>query len=152
MTSKQQKIILALIMLLAGTLLFVMASTSRTQAQGTVQPTATNIGGGTAGGGDDDGGGLLLAYIELFVSPTPVGVESVVQWQDVNGDWNDVEGWKRELQNGYERWTVEAKDFNSGPFRWAVRNGQSGVVLGSSESFTLPAGGNQTTQVTITLE
>ena len=101
---------------------------------------------------DDDGGGPQLAYIELFVTPLPVGVESVVQWQDVNGDWNDVEGWKRQLQNVYERWTVEAKDFNAGPFRWVIRHGQSGFVVGTSDSFILPAGANQTVQVTIVTE
>ncbi len=99
---------------------------------------------------DDDGGGPILAYIELFVNPTPVGVKSVVQWQDVNGDWNDVEGWQRELQNGYERWTVEAKDFNTGPFRWVVRN--SGGMVGSSEAFTLPTEANQTVRVTVALQ
>ncbi len=108
------------------------------------------------GDGDGDGGGgggsSLLAYLELFVSPTPVGVEGVVQWQDVNGNWNDVGGWKRNLQNGYERWTVEAKDFNTGPFRWVVRNSQSEVVVGPSESFNLPAGANETLQVTMTLQ
>ncbi len=98
--------------------------------------------------GDSGGDAPLLAHIELFVSPTPIGVEAAVQWQDPQGNWHDVTGWTRVLQNGYERWTVEAKDFGTGPFRWQVRTGgPDGVVVGSSEPFSLPAGAGETLPV-----
>ncbi|MCP4994380.1 MAG: hypothetical protein GY934_11430, partial [Gammaproteobacteria bacterium] len=42
----------------------------------------------------------LLAHIELFVSPTPIGVEAAVQWQNINGAWEDVGGWSHPLENG----------------------------------------------------
>ncbi len=102
---------------------------------------------------DDGDGGVLLAHIELFVSPTPLGVEAAVQWQNINGAWEDVGGWSHPLENGYARWTVEAKDFGTGPFRWVVRSGgPTGVVVGSSESFSLPAGAGEMVQVYISTE
>ncbi len=98
--------------------------------------------------GNSGGDVPLLAHIELFVSPTPIGVEAVVQWQNINGDWEEVGGWRSPLENGYQRWTVEAKDFGTGPFRWVVRSsGPTGVVVGSSESFLLPSGAGQTLPV-----
>ncbi len=99
---------------------------------------------------DNSSGTPLLAYLELFVSPTPVGVEGAVQWQDPQGNWHDVAGWTHPLENGYVRWAVEAKDFGTGPFRWVVRTGgPTGVVVGSSESFSLPAGAGETLQVQV---
>ncbi len=103
---------------------------------------------------DDDGGGAsspLLSYIELFASSSPSGAWSVVQWQDPQGEWHNVEGWRGVLgSGGYQHWTVEAKDFGTGPFRWQVRQGgPDGTVLSTSESFTLPAGANETLQVQV---
>ncbi len=103
---------------------------------------------------DDDGDSRpLLAYIELFATSAPAGAWSVVQWQDPQGGWHDVEGWRSVLgSGGYQRWTVEAKDFGTGPFRWQVRqSGPEGTVLGVSEPFNLPAGANQVGQVQISL-
>ncbi len=97
---------------------------------------------------DDDGGTPLLASIELFASSASSGAWSVVQWQDPQGGWHDVEGWRSDLGAGYQHWTVEAKDFGTGLFRWQVRQGgPDGSVLSSSESFTLPAGANETLQI-----
>jgi hypothetical protein len=92
---------------------------------------------------DDDGGGSspLLAFIELHAPTAAAGSWSVVQWQDSAGNWHDVEGWRGLLEGGYQRWTVEAKDFNTGLFRWQVRQGgPDGPVLNISEPFDLPAG------------
>jgi hypothetical protein len=92
---------------------------------------------------DDDGGGgssPLLAFIELHAPAAATGSWSVVQWQDSAGNWHDVEGWRGLLEGGYQRWTVEAKDFNTGLFRWQVRQaGPTGPVLDTSEPFDLPA-------------
>ena len=93
-----------------------------------------------------------MAYIELHVQSASSGVWSVVEWQDSDGNWHDVEGWRSSLpEDGIQRWVVEAKDFNTGPFRWVVRQGQSGVAAGMSHSFNLPAGANETVQVMVTL-
>ncbi len=113
-------------------------------------PTPSSSSSGDDDGDDGSSSSSPLAHIELFVSPTPIGVEGVVQWLNVNGEWEDVGGWTHNLQSGYQRWAVEAKDFNTGPFRWIVRNSQSGVVVGSSDSFTLPSGG-ETLQMTVVL-
>ncbi|GAB4430929.1 MAG: hypothetical protein Kow0031_11970 [Anaerolineae bacterium] len=82
------------------------------------------------------------AAIEL--TAWPPGGTSVVQWQDINGNWHDVDGWRGVLDsNGYIRWWVAAKDFGSGPFRWVV--GQA-----ASEPFNLPAGAGQTVRIDLT--
>ncbi len=114
--------------------------------------TPTPASSGNAGDdGDSDDSSPLLSYIELFASSAPAGAWSVVQWQDPQGGWHDVEGWRGELgSGGYQRWTVEAKDFGTGPFHWQVRqSGPRGTLLSTTESFTLPAGANETVQVIV---
>jgi len=98
---------------------------------------------------DDDDSKPLLAHIELHAQNGPAGVWSVVQWQDSDGNWHDVEGWRGVLNNGYQRWAVEAKNFNTGPFRWQVRRGIEGEILGISDPFSLPAGVNQVVSVQV---
>jgi hypothetical protein len=84
------------------------------------------------------------------VLDAPSGAWRVVQWQDSAGDWQDVAGWQGPLpQNA--RWWVHEKDFGRGPFRWAITQGQGGLVLGVSQAFNLPGGANQTVQVTVSL-
>ncbi len=102
---------------------------------------------------DDDQSTPLLAHIELQVQAAPAGAWSVVQWQDSDGNWHDVEGWRSVLgSSGHQRWAVEAKDFNTGPFRWVVMRGRSGSIAGISDSFNLPAGANETVPVTVSLQ
>jgi hypothetical protein len=94
----------------------------------------------TDNGGRDDSG-PLGASIELMAWP-PGGM-SVVQWQDVNGNWHDVEGWRGALDSGGRiRWWVAAKDFGTGPFRWVA--GES-----VSEPFNLPGGAAAPLQVSL---
>ncbi len=88
------------------------------------------------------------AAIELFAPDYP-GAWSVVQWQDINGNWQDVDGWRGWLdETGSRRWWVAAKDFGTGPFRWVV--GQSAAPTATSEPFHLPAVGAETLRVTLT--
>jgi len=105
-------------------------------------------------GGRDDSG-PLGTHIEL-AAPEHAGAWSVVQWQDVNGNWHDVEGWRGTLDShGYIRWWVAAKDFGTGPFRWVISGGDSVSVADewstgesgglfqvdtSSGAFSLPSG------------
>jgi len=104
-------------------------------------------------GDDKKDGKSSIAYIELQVQSSLTGNWSVVQWQDMDGNWRDVEGWRGSLsENGFRRWTVEAKDFNTGPFRWVVMRGPSGAITGVSNSFNLPAWAGDTVQVTVSVQ
>jgi hypothetical protein len=88
------------------------------------------------------------AYIELQTPVGAAGAWSVVQWQDSAGGWHDVEGWRGPLSDANNRrWWVAAKDFGTGPFRWAVTQGPGGPLLGVSAPFNLPGGANETVQV-----
>lgn len=98
---------------------------------------------------DDDGRAEPVgAYIELQTQIAPAGAWSVVQWQDSAGGWHDVEGWRGPLADN-RRWWVAAKDFKTGPFRWAVTQGQAGSPLGVSAPFNLPSGANEVVQVVL---
>ncbi|MCB0195435.1 MAG: hypothetical protein KDJ65_26035 [Anaerolineae bacterium] len=90
------------------------------------------------------------AYIVLQVGAAPAGAWGVVQWLGADGNWHDVEGWQGPVQVS-NRWWVAAKDFNTGPFRWAVNSGPGGEQLGTSESFTLPQFPNETLSVRVSL-
>jgi hypothetical protein len=157
MMSWQQRLFLAMILLLGVGLLLVLASSTGIQAQGPTLPTPTNVpgdgGNGSGGGKDGSRGTPPVAYIELQVQPALSGAWSVVQWQDSAGNWHDVEGWRSSLpESGIQRWVVEAKDFNTGPFQWVVRQGQLGSTAGMSNPFNLPAGANETVRVAVTLQ
>jgi hypothetical protein len=90
------------------------------------------------------------AYIALQTSVAGAGAWSVVQWQDSNGNWHDVEGWRGPLSDANNRlWWVAAKDFGTGPFRWAVTQGPGGPLLGVSAPFNLPGAANETVQVVL---
>ena len=90
------------------------------------------------------------AWINLQAAGAPVGGWSGVQWQNSAGGWENVEGWQGSLPQN-TRWWVAQKDFGTGPFRWVISEGQGGPLLGTSESFNLPGGVNETVQVTIYL-
>lgn len=102
---------------------------------------------------DDDGGNApLVATIELQVQPAQAGLWTVVQWQDSDGNWHDVEGWRGNLEAGGKKmWQVAAKDFGTGPFRWVVYQGQDGSELETSEPFTLPRQANEVVRVVVSL-
>lgn len=90
--------------------------------------------------------------IELHVQSAGAGLWTVVQWQDRNGDWHDVEAWQGALDVGGKiRWWVSAKDFNTGPFRWVVFDEAGKQPLAVSSSFNLP-GASETVQVEVSLE
>ena len=79
------------------------------------------------------------ASIELQGSALHVGQFSVVQWQDPQKGWHDVEGWQAAVSaTGGVRWDVYPRDFNTGPFRWAVYATRNGKLVWASEAFHLP--------------
>jgi len=142
-----------ILILILITVLFGLAQpVSTTQAALPSLNTPTPVPSPDDDDSGDDRDTPPIAHIELQVTPAPVGAWSVVQWQDSNGNWHDVEGWRGSIpENGVQRWAVEAKDFNTGPFRWVVMKGQSGPVAGISDLFNLPARANETVQVTVVL-
>lgn len=81
---------------------------------------------------------------------------TMVQWQDGNGAWHDVEGWQGTLDEvegslGWKTWWLAPDIFGRGPFRWVVYEQQDGPVMVISESFHLPdqKGGSRTVEVAL---
>ncbi len=99
---------------------------------------------------DDDDPAPVGAYIELSVLPSQSGGWAYIQWKGGDGHWHMVDGWAGEI-SGNQRWWVDEKDFNKGPFRWVVGE-QEGAIRGISESFSLPDGANEVVSVTVSVE
>ncbi len=79
------------------------------------------------------------ASIELRGTPAQAGQFSIVQWQDPQNSWHDVEGWQAAVSaTGGVRWDVYPRDFKTGPFRWAVYATRNGKLVWASEAFHLP--------------
>lgn len=79
------------------------------------------------------------AWIELHGNWVDPRLWTTVQWQDGTGNWHEVTNWQGTFNEaGVVTWFVEQKDFNKGPFRWVVYQGQGGAVLTISPSFYLP--------------
>lgn len=86
---------------------------------------------------------------------------TVVQWQDAQGAWHDVEGWQGTLDDvvsgeagaimGCKGWWVAQADLGKGPFRWVVAQGKDRPALATSALFNLPGadGVGVTVQVTL---
>ena len=72
-----------------------------------------------------------------------------MQWQDFDGNWHDVEGWRGFAEGSGKLWWVAQKDFGTGPFRWIVESGPDGEILATSAPFTLPGEPNATLSVTV---
>ena len=91
--------------------------------------------------GDDDS--LLGAYIELHVQLAPMGSWAIVQWRDGAGGWQNVEGWRSQIDSPHIiSWWVGPKDLRTGPFRWVVYSTQArGGLVWSSQPFYLPKQG-----------
>jgi len=87
---------------------------------------------------------------------------SVVQWQDGQGNWHNVEGWQggfdvfyhnidEEICEGRKTWWVDGDDFIKGPFRWVIYQRRKGKLLAQSELFYLPLFAGQTVRTDISL-
>jgi hypothetical protein len=86
---------------------------------------------------------------------------TIVQWQGEWGIWHQVEGWQGTLDYvevgedgnvvGKKVWWVKKADFGSGPFRWAIYQGEDGDLLAASDAFDLPDFDGETVVVEITL-
>jgi hypothetical protein len=77
--------------------------------------------------------------ITLRAYPVEPGSWTVVQWQDAQGGWHDVEGWQGTFDRENQvAWWVAPDDMGKGPFRWAVYPSRGGQLLATSDSFYLP--------------
>jgi hypothetical protein len=81
---------------------------------------------------------------------------TVVQWQDNDGVWHDVQGWQSQLlvpeeQPAVQTWAVAPSHFGRGPFRWLVFDREMREVLGVSTTFYLPQTPNTAVSVEIDL-
>jgi hypothetical protein len=99
---------------------------------------------------DDSSSTPVGAYIILQADTVSPGAWAVVQWQDSSGGWHDVEGWRGPLSSN-NLWWVAAKDFGSGPFRWALLARPEGQLLGTSSPFDLPQQANDRLIVVVAL-
>ncbi len=73
---------------------------------------------------------------------------TVVQWQDREGKWHDVTGWRGGLNEividekgkivGQRVWWIERADLGKGPFRWLVYRDRKGALIATSDPFYLP--------------
>ncbi len=112
----------------------------------TLTPTPNVVSGQSTG-----------SYIELHVPTDNISLWTVVQWQDLQGAWHDVETWRGSLDEinnhkGDKLWWVYPRDFGKGPFRWVAYDRPGGQVLAISQSFNLPRASNQRVIVEVTLK
>jgi hypothetical protein len=89
--------------------------------------------------------------IQLHIAGYREGLWAVVQWQDGLGNWHDVEGWRGTPDEERVMWYVHKRDFDKGPFRWALYDGPAGELLVASESFYLPGGPGEVIHVSVSL-
>jgi len=99
---------------------------------------------------------VSLGAIALRVKPTDVKLWTVVQWQDGEGAWHTVEGWRAELDlvaksEGWKWWFFGSELFGRGPFRWLVYTPGGEKLLATSDSFMMPDSDGQTTVVHVFL-
>jgi hypothetical protein len=144
--SKPLYLFFSLLLALTG-LVWLAVLTAPAQAGPTLPPRETP----TKQADDDDDGrpsAPVGAYIVLQAGSLSTGAWGAVQWQDSSGNWHTVEGWQGPLPAN-NRWWVAAKDFRTGPFRWAILSGPGGEVSRSSASFSLPGQPNETLLVNL---
>lgn len=90
------------------------------------------------------------ASIELYAPGIAAGVWTVVQWQDSDGFWHDIDGWRGQVAPGGRiHWDVAEKDFGTGPFRWEVFAAGEGQPPLISDPFNLPAHSGDTLLVIV---
>lgn len=112
-------------------------------------------------------GGLIRLQLQL-PSETLARVGSwqslwtVVQWQDAEGSWHDVEGWQgtfddfraettQGIARGQKLWWVAPADLGTGPFRWLVQQEPDDEQLAVSAPFHLPDAGGTLLPVEIAI-
>jgi len=98
----------------------------------------------------DDTGAPRGARIELLPIPPLPNLWTEVEWQDGEGQWHTVPGWRGSYnRTGRVSWFVDQKDFGKGPFRWVVTETEDGEIVGSSEPFYLPGSADEVLRVEV---
>lgn len=90
--------------------------------------------------------GLKAGHIVLPLLSLPNAQSSpdrwwtVVQWQDSQGNWHDVDGWRGHMNiPDSVMWWVSQANFGEGPFRWVIYDtAQRNTILSTSNPFSLP--------------
>ena len=134
----------ALINLWLAIVLTLLVWSAVTPAGALAQEPEPEPGNGEANASnDDDDDAANGAYIELRVQPALGEAWTIVQWQDSMGRWNDVDGWRAQVEPGQAvKWWVAPKHLDTGPYRWLVYQGKDRrAVVWASELFYLPTQG-----------
>lgn len=86
------------------------------------------------------------AAIRLHTSKPAPGAWTAVEWQNEQGTWYEVQGWRGHLDEGnadMKTWWVYPANYSEGPFRWVIYTQESGSVLATSDVFNLPTRNRQ---------
>ena len=90
--------------------------------------------------------------ISLQAYPIEPAFWTVVQWQDAEGGWRDVEGWQAPFDEQYQvAWGIAPDDFGKGPFRWAIHERQGGALVAATDPFHLPASAEEAVRIQVPL-
>jgi hypothetical protein len=82
------------------------------------------------------------------------GAWTAVEWQNAQGDWYEVEGWRGHLDEAagdMKTWWVYPANYGQGPFRWVVYASQNGDQLTVSDPFELPTRHRQVITIEVEL-
>lgn len=82
-------------------------------------------------------------------------VQTGVEWQDGNGGWHAVDGWRGRLDElytdgGRKTWWVGQEYLGAGPFRWVIY--QDGEMRAASEGFTMPASQGHLVRIVVQMD
>ena len=146
-----------LMLMVTGAMLLMMWATPAAHSANSVPmvPTATRPAPMTPLPTPGIGHATVLdgAYIELHIFDAQPAWWTVVQWQDANGVWHAVEGWRGTADDqGNVQWWVSPTDFGTGPFRWAIYARVGGSLMMVSQPFDLPRVARQQVVVEMTNE
>jgi hypothetical protein len=150
--TRQIRFIIAIGLLVTAALfLGVLSDTPSASAAPPPRPTLTPTPLAATSPGNPIG-----SYIELRLPTDNINLWTVVQWQDSQGGWHDVENWRGILDDinqhqGEKVWWVYLRDYGKGLFRWQVSQNPGGKVLVTSHTFNLPGSANQHVIVEVTL-
>ena len=152
MTRQTRFIIVIGLIVAAALFIGLLPGTPSVTAAPPPRPTLTPTPYSTPSTGNPFG-----SYIELRLPTDNINLWTVVQWQDAQGGWHDVENWRGILDEinqhkGDKLWWVYPRDYGTGPFRWQVYQNPGGTLLATSYSFNLPGSDSQRVIVEVTLK
>jgi hypothetical protein len=92
------------------------------------------------------------AAIRLWIENSAPSLWTEIQWQDTQGNWHKVDGWRGTLDDdNTKQWWVGPEIFAAGPFRWLVYDTEGGTLVASSLEFYLPVTNRQLIDILLTL-